>query len=64
MKIVGYLYYCYFDYYSKLKQMVIDLGLIDYITFEINASIDKPISIMRQAKHTFILRYESTLVWQ
>jgi hypothetical protein len=44
--------------------MVIDLGLIDCITYEINARIDKSLSIMRQSKHTFILRYESTLVWQ
>jgi glycosyltransferase involved in cell wall biosynthesis len=39
MKIVGNLYYHYSHYYSELKQMVLDLGLTDYITFEINASL-------------------------
>ena len=53
MKIVGNLYYYYFDYYSKLKQMVIDLGLTDYVTFEINANLDKLLSIMRQSKVYF-----------
>ena len=53
MKIVGNLYYYYFDYYSKLKQMVIDLGLTDYITFEIKPSIGKPLSIMGQSKVYF-----------
>ena len=53
MKIVGNLYYYYFDYYSKLKQMVIDLGLTDYIAFEINPSIGKPLSIMGQSKVYF-----------
>src|SRR5215208_317472 len=33
MKIVGNLYYYYYDYYSELKRMVLDLGLTDYITF-------------------------------
>jgi glycosyltransferase involved in cell wall biosynthesis len=49
MKIVGNLYYYFFDYYSELKQMVLDLGLTDYITFEINASLDKLLSIIRES---------------
>jgi glycosyltransferase involved in cell wall biosynthesis len=53
MKIVGNLYYYYFDYYSELKQMVLDLGLTDYITFEINASLDKLLSIMRECRVYF-----------
>jgi glycosyltransferase involved in cell wall biosynthesis len=53
MKIVGNLYYYYSHYYSELKQMVIDLGLTDYITFEINASIDKLLSIIRESRVYF-----------
>src|ERR671924_226042 len=53
MKIVGNLYYYYFDYYSELKQMVLGLGLTDYITFEINASLDRLLSIMRECRVYF-----------
>jgi glycosyltransferase involved in cell wall biosynthesis len=53
MKIVGNLYHYFFDYYSELKHMVIDLGLNDYITFEINASLDKLLSIIRESKVYF-----------
>jgi glycosyltransferase involved in cell wall biosynthesis len=53
MKIVGNLYYYFFDYYSQLKQMVLDLGLTDYITFEINASLDKLLSIIRESRVYF-----------
>jgi glycosyltransferase involved in cell wall biosynthesis len=53
MKIVGNLYYYYTDYYSKLKKMVIDLGLSDYITFEINASLDKLLSIIQESRVYF-----------
>jgi glycosyltransferase involved in cell wall biosynthesis len=53
MKIVGNLYYYFFDYYSELKQMVLDLGLTDYLTFEINASLDKLLSIIRESRVYF-----------
>ena len=53
MKIVGNLYYYFFDFYSEIKQMVLDLGLTDYITFEINASLEKLLSIIRQARVYF-----------
>ena len=53
MKIVGNLYYYFFNYYSELKQMVLDLGLTDYITFEINASLDKLLSIIRESRVYF-----------
>ena len=53
MKIVGNLYYYYFDYYSEIKQMVLGLGLTDYITFEINASLDKLLSIIRESRVYF-----------
>jgi glycosyltransferase involved in cell wall biosynthesis len=53
MKIVGNLYYYYYDYYSELKQMVLSLGLADYITFEINASLDKLLSIIRESRVYF-----------
>ena len=53
MKIVGNLYYYFFDYYSELKQMVLDLGLTDYVTFEINARLDKLISIIRESRVYF-----------
>jgi glycosyltransferase involved in cell wall biosynthesis len=53
MKIVGNLYDYFFDYYSALKHMVLDLGLTDYITFEINASLDKLLSIIRESRVYF-----------
>jgi glycosyltransferase involved in cell wall biosynthesis len=53
MKIVGNLYYYFFDYFSELKKMVQDLGLTDYITFEINASLDKLLSIIRESRVYF-----------
>ena len=53
MKIVGNLYYYFLDYYAGLKQMVIDLGLANYITFEINASLDKLLADMRESKIYF-----------
>jgi glycosyltransferase involved in cell wall biosynthesis len=53
MKIVGNLYYYYSRYYSELKQLVLDLGLADYIIFEINASLDKLLSIMQESKVYF-----------
>ena len=33
--------------------MVLNLGLTDYITFEINASLDKLLSIMQESKGIF-----------
>jgi alpha-1,2-mannosyltransferase len=53
MKIVGSLYYYNFNYYSYLKQLVRDLELTNYIAFEVNASLDKLLSIMRDAKVYF-----------
>jgi glycosyltransferase involved in cell wall biosynthesis len=53
MKIIGNLYYYYFDYYSELKQMVLNLGLTDYVKFEINASLDKLLSNMRESRVYF-----------
>jgi glycosyltransferase involved in cell wall biosynthesis len=53
MKIVGNLYYYYSHYYSELKQLVLDLGLTDYIIFEINASLEKLLSIMQESKVYF-----------
>jgi glycosyltransferase involved in cell wall biosynthesis len=53
MKIVGNLYYYFFDYYSELKQMILDLGLTDYVTFEINATLDKLIFIIRESRIYF-----------
>ncbi len=49
MKIVGNLYYYFFDYYSELKLMIHNLGLSDYITFEINASLEKILSAIGEA---------------
>ena len=57
MIIVGNLYN-YFEYYVYLKQMVIDLGLTDFVTFEINASLDKLLALMRKSKVCFSPRPE------
>ena len=53
MKIAGSLYFFNLKYYSYLERMVRDLDLTDYITFEVNASLDKLLSIMREAKVYF-----------
>ena len=49
MKIVGNLYSYFCDYYSELKQIILNLGLSDYIKFEINASLDRLLCIMRES---------------
>jgi glycosyltransferase involved in cell wall biosynthesis len=44
----------YFDgYYDKLKEMIMDLKLADYVTFEINVSLDKLLSFMKKSKVYF-----------
>lgn len=53
MKIVGNLYHYFFDYYSELERIVLNLGLTDYITFEINASLEKLLSIIRKSRVYF-----------
>jgi len=53
MKIVGNLYSYFSDYYSGLKQMIKELGLTDYVTFEINASLDQLLSIIRGSRVYF-----------
>ena len=49
MKIVGNLYQYFLDYYSGLQQMVLELDLTDYVTFEINASLDKLLSVIKDS---------------
>jgi glycosyltransferase involved in cell wall biosynthesis len=53
MKIVGNLYDYYFNYYLEIKQLVFDLGLNDYITFEINANLNKLLSVMGESRVYF-----------
>ena len=53
MKIVGNLYHFFLDYYSELRQMVLDLGLTEYVTFEINVSFDRLLSIIRESRVYF-----------
>jgi glycosyltransferase involved in cell wall biosynthesis len=53
MKIVGNLYHYFMDYYSKIKQMVLELGLTDYVKFEINASLDKLLSVIQESNVYF-----------
>ena len=53
MKIVGNLYHYFLDYYLGLKQMILELGLTDYVTFEVNASLDKLLSIIQKSRIYF-----------
>jgi glycosyltransferase involved in cell wall biosynthesis len=53
MIIAGSLDPYFYGYYNKLKKMVMDLNLNDYITFEIDASFDKLLSVMRRCKAYF-----------
>jgi hypothetical protein len=55
MKIVGSLDY-YYDYYSHHKKMIVDFNLIDYVTLEIDISIDKLLSVMSKSKVYLHLR--------
>jgi alpha-1,2-mannosyltransferase len=57
MIIIGNLYN-YFEYHAYLKQMIIELGLTDFVTFEINASLDKLLALMRKSKICFSPRPE------
>ena len=42
-----------YDYYLYLKRMIVDEGLQDYVNFEIDASFDKLISILKKSKVYF-----------
>jgi len=42
-----------YDYYLYLKRMIFDYGLIDYVKFEIDASFDKLLSILKKSKVYF-----------
>jgi glycosyltransferase involved in cell wall biosynthesis len=53
MKVVGNLYHYFLDYYSGLQQMIEKLDLTKYITFEVNASLDKLLSIIRDSSIYF-----------
>lgn len=53
MKIVGSFEPYYYDYYLYLKKMIVDFSLSDYITFEINVSLDKLLSFMGKSKIYF-----------
>jgi glycosyltransferase involved in cell wall biosynthesis len=53
MRIVGSLEAYYYDYYLHLKKMAKDLNLTDYITLEVNVSLDKLLSLMRKSSIYF-----------
>ncbi len=42
-----------YDYYLYLKRMIVDFGLVDYVKFEIDASFDKLLSILKKSKVYF-----------
>lgn len=53
MKIVGSISPHNLDYYSYLNKLVEDFDLGDYVTFETNISLERLLSIMREAKVYF-----------
>ena len=53
MKIVGSLDPYYYNYYSHLKKMIVDFNLVDYVTLEIDISLDKLLSVMSKSKVYF-----------
>ena len=53
MKIVGSISPHNLDYYSHLNKLVEDFDLGDYVTFETYASLDRLLSIMREAESVF-----------
>ncbi len=42
-----------YDYYLYLKRMIVNFGLVDYVKFEIDASFDKLLSILKKGKVYF-----------
>jgi glycosyltransferase involved in cell wall biosynthesis len=53
MKIVGNLSPHMIGYYSYLRQMVQDQDLLDYVTFHVNVSFNKLLSLMSKSKVYF-----------
>ena len=53
MVIVGSLDPYYYEYCLNIKKMVTDLNLENYVKFEIDASLDKLLSLMRKSKVYF-----------
>ncbi len=53
MIIVGSLDPYFYEYHDKIKKMVMDSDLEDYVTFEIDASFDELLSIMKKCKVYF-----------
>ena len=53
MKIVGNLSPRMIGYYTYLKQMVQDREVSDYVTFQVNVSFNKLISLMRESRVYF-----------
>ncbi len=53
LRIVGNLEHFYNEYYIKLKKMIVDLDLTDFVILEINASLETLISIVKESKVYF-----------
>lgn len=53
MIIAGNLDNYFYEYYDKLKEIILDLKLIDCIPFEINVNLDKLLSFMQKDKAYF-----------
>ncbi len=53
MKIAGSLDPYFYGYYNRIKKMLMDLDLDDYVTFETDASLDKLLLIMSKCKAYF-----------
>jgi glycosyltransferase involved in cell wall biosynthesis len=51
--IVGSLEHRYNDYYIRLKKMILDFNLTDYVTLEINASLKTLLSLIKKSKVYF-----------
>jgi hypothetical protein len=53
MIIAGNLDNYFYECYDKLKEIILDLKLIDCIPFEINVNLDKLLSFMQKDKTYF-----------
>ena len=53
MKIVGSLDPYFSDYYLYLNKLILNYSLADYVTFEIDVSLDKLLSFMKKSKVYF-----------
>jgi glycosyltransferase involved in cell wall biosynthesis len=57
MRIVGNFESYYYDYYVRLKKMIVDFNLTDYVFLEIDTTFDTLVLLMKESKVYFHPRF-------